>query len=80
MGELLKIDNTATVKIEGVLDDPPQSTDFPIGIVGSYETMKKYRLLTDIQIGGVMLQAVFRRLCSCKKCFCCYNQSTTPFF
>jgi predicted permease len=42
MGRLLKIDNTATVKIEGILDDPPQNTDFPIGIVGSYETMKNY--------------------------------------
>lgn len=42
MGELLKIDNTATVKIEGILNDPPESTDFPVGVIGSYETMKKY--------------------------------------
>jgi predicted permease len=42
IGGLLKIDNTATVKIEGILDDPPQNTDFPIGVIGSYETMKKY--------------------------------------
>ena len=42
LGGLLKIDNTATVKIEGILNDPPQNTDFPIGVIGSYETMKKY--------------------------------------
>ena len=42
MGGLLKIDNTATVKIEGILDNAPQNTDFPIGVIASYETMKKY--------------------------------------
>jgi len=42
MGRLLKIDNTATVKIEGILDDIPQNTDFPLGLVASYETMKQY--------------------------------------
>lgn len=41
-GKLLKLDNTATVKIEGILDDLPQNTDFPLGVVASYETMKKY--------------------------------------
>jgi putative ABC transport system permease protein len=42
MGGLLKIDNTATVKIEGVLNDVPGNTDFPIGVIASYETMKAY--------------------------------------
>ncbi len=41
VGRLIMFDNTATMKIEGVLD-VPANTDFPIGIVGSYETMKKF--------------------------------------
>ena len=41
MGRLIAFDNTATFKIEGVLE-VPANTDFPIGVVGSYETMKKY--------------------------------------
>ena len=41
VGRLIMFDNTATMKIEGVLE-VPANTDFPIGIVGSYETMKKY--------------------------------------
>ncbi len=42
IGEFLKIDNTATVKVEGILDDIPLNTDFPIGVIASYETMKEY--------------------------------------
>ena len=42
MNKFLKLDNTATVEIAGVLDDPPQNTDFPLGVVASYETMKKF--------------------------------------
>ncbi len=42
IGGLLKLDNTATIKIAGVLDDIPVNTDFPLGVVGSYETIKKY--------------------------------------
>ena len=42
IGGLLKLDNTATVKVEGVLDDLPANTDFPLGIIASYETMKEY--------------------------------------
>ncbi len=41
IGRLIMFDNTATMKIEGVIE-VPTNTDFPIGIVGSYETMKKY--------------------------------------
>ena len=39
---LLKLDNTATVKVAGVLDDPPANTDFPLAVVASYETLKKF--------------------------------------
>lgn len=42
IGGLLKLDNTATVKIAGVLEDIPVNTDFPLAVVASYETMKKY--------------------------------------
>lgn len=41
-GALLMLDNTATVKVAAVLDDVPQNTDFPIAVVASYETMKKF--------------------------------------
>jgi len=42
MNKILKLDNTATVQVSGVLDDIPQNTDFPISLIASYETMKKY--------------------------------------
>jgi putative ABC transport system permease protein len=42
MGGLLKLDNTATVKVAGILEDIPLNTDFPIGVIASYETMKKF--------------------------------------
>jgi putative ABC transport system permease protein len=42
MGGLLKIDNTATVKVAGILEDLPANTDFPLALVASYETMKKF--------------------------------------
>ena len=42
IGGLLKLDNIATVKVAGILDDVPANTDFPLAIVASYETMKKF--------------------------------------
>jgi len=42
MNKILKLDNTATVQVSGVLDDIPQNTDFPLSLIVSYETMKKY--------------------------------------
>jgi len=42
MGGLLKIDNSATVKVAGIIEDAPANTDFPLGFVASYETMKKF--------------------------------------
>jgi len=41
VGRLIMFDNTATMKIEGVVEVPAH-TDFPIRIVGSYETMKNH--------------------------------------
>lgn len=42
MGSLLRLDNTATVKVAGIIDDVPANTDFPLSVVASYETMKAY--------------------------------------
>ena len=42
MGGLLMLNNTATVKITGILDDIPANTDFRLAIIASYETMKKH--------------------------------------
>ena len=42
MNKILKLDNTAAVQVSGVLDDIPQNTDFPLSLIASYETMKKY--------------------------------------
>ncbi len=39
-GGLLKLDNAATVKVAGVLEDIPATTDFPLAVVASYETLK----------------------------------------
>ena len=64
MKKLLKLDNTATVQIGGVLDDIPQNTDFPLGVIASYETIDKTILIhMDIQTGGAVLRAVSRHLC-----------------
>lgn len=42
VGGLLRIDNTADVKVEGVIDDPPANTDFPLSVIASYETVKAH--------------------------------------
>jgi len=42
IGGLLKLDNTATVKVAGVIDNVPANTDFPLAVVASYETMKQF--------------------------------------
>lgn len=40
VGQFLKLDNAATVKVAGILENIPANTDFPIGIVTSFETAK----------------------------------------
>ncbi len=40
IGKFLKLDNTVTVKVAGIIQEPPANTDFPLGIVTSYETAK----------------------------------------
>ena len=38
VGQFLKLDNIATVKVAGILKDPPANTDFPLSIVTSSKT------------------------------------------
>ena len=40
MGKILKLDNNVTVKVAGILKNPPANSDFPLGIVTSYVTAK----------------------------------------
>lgn len=40
IGQFLKLDNIATVKVAGILKNPPANTDFPLAIVTSYKTAK----------------------------------------
>lgn len=40
VGKFLKLDNTATVKIAGIIKNPPANTDFPISIITSYKTAR----------------------------------------
>ena len=40
VGQLLKLDNSITVKVAGVLKDLPLNTDFPLKVVNSFETLK----------------------------------------
>lgn len=42
MGKLLKLDNTALVKVAGVIDNLRKNTDFPTELIASYETLKKF--------------------------------------
>lgn len=39
-GKFLKLDNTVTVKVAGILEDVPYNSDFPFSIVTSFETAK----------------------------------------
>lgn len=39
-GKYLKLDNEILVKVAGIIKDPPGHTDFPIGIITSYKTVK----------------------------------------
>lgn len=41
VGQFIKLDNKHTLRIGGVIADPPANTDFPLSIISSYETMRK---------------------------------------
>ncbi len=40
VGKFLKLDNNVTVKVIGIIKDLPANTDYPLGIVTSFETVK----------------------------------------
>ena len=42
MGQYLKLENSVTVRVAGIVADNPPNSDFPIKFFGSYETYKKY--------------------------------------
>jgi putative ABC transport system permease protein len=42
IGKLIRLDNTITVKVAAVIDNPPANTDFPVQGLISFETLKKY--------------------------------------
>ena len=42
VGKFLKLDNVIALKVAGILNDVPADTDFPLGVVTSYETLKNY--------------------------------------
>ncbi len=42
VGKFLKLDNIITLKVAGILDDVPANTDFYLGVVTSYLTLKNY--------------------------------------
>ncbi|MBS1610249.1 MAG: ABC transporter permease [Bacteroidetes bacterium] len=41
-GKFLKLDNTVLLKVNGIIDDIPKNSDFPIKGFISYETFKRY--------------------------------------
>lgn len=50
VGKMLKIENTMNMKVNGILENMPKNTDFPITIIGSFITIKNnqyYGYTTD---------------------------------
>ena len=39
-GQVIKFDNVLTLKVAGILEDVPENTDFPLGVVASMESLK----------------------------------------
>lgn len=40
LGKMLLLDNSITVEVAGILENPPRNTDYPLQIVTSFETVK----------------------------------------
>ena len=40
-GKFIKLDNAITLKVSGIMDDVKEHSDFPLGVVISFETLKK---------------------------------------
>lgn len=43
LGKFLVIDNGTTVRVSGIIETPPANSDFPLQIIGSFETFKKMK-------------------------------------
>lgn len=43
MGKSIQIDNSTLMRIAGILETPPVNSDFPLQIIGSFETYKNIR-------------------------------------
>ncbi|MEO6550019.1 MAG: ABC transporter permease [Ferruginibacter sp.] len=41
VGRFIKLDNSITLKVSAILEDVPGNTDFPLGVMISFETLKK---------------------------------------
>ena len=41
IGRFIKLDNSITLKVAAILQDSPANTDFPLGVLVSFETLKK---------------------------------------
>ncbi|MBX2933820.1 MAG: ABC transporter permease [Ferruginibacter sp.] len=41
IGRFIRLDNAITLKVAGIMDDIKEHTDFPLGVVISYATLKK---------------------------------------
>ena len=51
MGKTLRLDQIDLLKVSGIIKDPPKNTDFPLAIIGSYQTLTSRT--DDGEWGGV---------------------------
>lgn len=68
-GQFLKLDNAITVKVAGILEDVPGNTDFPLGIVTSFETVKSSGGVYFYTKDWAQPPATSRDFCCCRKTF-----------
>lgn len=51
MGKFIKIDNTVTLQVAGIIGDPPDNTDFPFTVVASYRSFDTH--LPELGFAGM---------------------------
>ncbi len=42
LNQFIRLDNAITLKVSGIVEDAPANTDFPVGILVSFETLKQH--------------------------------------
>lgn len=52
LGKVIKLDNKVEFKVSGVMEDPPQSSDFPFTALITYDAVKDFLPLFDAQAWG----------------------------